>query len=98
MTLALGLEKTVDHNLDLIAGIPTLREYGRPVLMGISRKAFLQHLTNRPVQDRLTGSMAVHAICVIRGANILRVHDVEETCDVIAIADTLKKRWSFLST
>lgn len=94
----IGFGKTLEHNLDLIAGIDILRQIGRPVLMGVSRKSFLQGLTGRPVEQRLAGSMAAHALCVARGANILRVHDVKETCDVVAIADMLKARWESLNT
>lgn len=94
----IGFGKTLDHNLDLIAAINILRQLGRPILMGVSRKRFLQALTGRPVEERMAGSLAAHALCIVRGADILRVHDVKETCDVIAIADMLKARWDFLNT
>ena len=94
----IGFGKTVQHNLALIDGIAKLRDAGRPVLMGVSRKSFLEALTGREVGDRGAASMAAHAVCVLQGADILRVHDVKDTCDVVAVVDMLKQRWNILST
>jgi dihydropteroate synthase len=88
----IGFGKTVEHNLKLLANIGTLRLLGRPVLIGLSRKSFLGSLTQRAVGDRLAGSIAAAAWCLARGADILRVHDVGETRDAVAVVSALTAR------
>lgn len=80
--------KTVEHNLALLRGLPELAALGQPVLVGVSRKSFLGRLTGREVGDRLVPSLAALAFAVQRGAHILRVHDVKESC---AVAQLLAK-------
>jgi len=78
-----GFGKTVAHNLTLLKGLDTLS--GFPVLAGLSRKSSLQKITGRAVGERLAGSLAMALLALQRGAKILRVHDVKETRDVIAV-------------
>ncbi len=87
----IGFGKTIEHNLDLLRGLPDLRRLvsDRPVLIGASRKRFIGALLDREVDDRLAGSLAAAAFAVQRGAAILRVHDVKETCDYFRLMDTL---------
>lgn len=76
----LGFAKTADHNLRLLARVRRLRELGRPVLIGASRKSFLGAiLSGTGTDDRLEGSLACAAIAVAEGAAMLRVHDVAAT-------------------
>ena len=78
-----GFGKTIEHNLQLLRNLSALSEL--PVLAGLSRKSTLAKLTGRPVDERLAGSLALALLALQRGATILRVHDVKETRDVIAV-------------
>ncbi len=85
----IGFGKNDEHNLALLRGIPALAAAGRPVLIGASRKSLIGRLLGREVDDRLAGSLALAVFSVMRGAHILRVHDVKESCDAIRLLDTL---------
>ena len=80
-----GFGKTLQHNLALLAGLPALVAAGYPVLAGLSRKSSLGELTGRPVDERLAASIAAALAAVARGARLLRVHDVRETRDALAV-------------
>ncbi len=87
----IGFGKTDEHNLALLRGIPALAASGRPVLIGASRKSFIGRMTGRErTDDRLAGSLAAAAFSILRGAQILRVHDVKESCDTASLVDTLR--------
>jgi dihydropteroate synthase len=81
-----GFGKTVEHNLQLLAGLPQLAASRFPLLVGLSRKSMLGKLLGRPVEQRLAGSLALATIAALHGARIIRCHDVAETCDAVAIA------------
>ena len=83
----IGFGKTVEDNLELLRHIEALRALGCPVLVGTSRKSFLGKLTGRPVQDRVTATMATVALSIAHGADFVRVHDVEQTSDTVRVAD-----------
>jgi len=78
-----GFAKTLQHNLSLFKHMDTLHALGRPLLVGVSRKSMIGQALNRPVTERLSGSLALAALAVTKGARILRVHDVAETVDVV---------------
>jgi dihydropteroate synthase len=87
----IGFGKLVEHNLELLAGIPRLESAcGRPVVVGLSRKSFLGRITGREVRDRLAGSLAALTYSALRGARILRVHDVRESVDAVRVAMALR--------
>jgi dihydropteroate synthase len=86
----IGFGKTDEHNLALLNGIPVLAASGRPVLIGASRKGFIGRLTGKEPAGRLTGSLAVAGFSILRGAHILRVHDVKESCDAARLMDRLR--------
>jgi dihydropteroate synthase len=88
----LGFGKTVEHNFELLRGLPQLAQLGRPLLVGWSRKSSLGKITGRAPQDRLAASLAAALLALQRGARILRVHDVKETRDVIAVWQAAEKR------
>jgi dihydropteroate synthase len=88
----LGFGKTVEHNFELLRGLPQLAQLGRPLLVGWSRKSSLGKITGRAPQDRLAASLAAALLALQRGARILRVHDVKETRDVIAVWRAAEKR------
>ena len=78
-----GFAKTLQHNLSLFKHMEALQALGRPLLVGVSRKSMIGQALNRPVGERLYGSLALAALAVTKGARILRVHDVAETADVV---------------
>lgn len=81
-----GFGKTQAHNLALLRKLPALAEAtGRPVLAGLSRKGMLGAITGKPVERRLAGSLAAALAAAAGGARILRVHDVAETVDALAV-------------
>lgn len=81
-----GFGKNLDHNLQLLAGLPRLTAGHWPVLVGLSRKSMLGRITGRAVTDRLAGSVALATIAVLHGARIVRAHDVAATRDAVAVA------------
>ena len=78
-----GFAKTLQHNLSLFKHMEALHALGRPLLVGVSRKSMVGQTLNRPVAERLYGSLALAALAMTKGARILRVHDVVETVDVV---------------
>jgi len=86
-----GFGKTLAHNLDLLRDLSRLRRLGLPVLVGMSRKSMIGSLLNRAVADRLYGSLSAAVIAALKGASILRVHDVRPTVDALAIVDALSE-------
>jgi dihydropteroate synthase len=78
-----GFGKTAAHNLTLLKHLPELSAL--PILVGLSRKSTLGKITVRPVEERLAGSLAMALLALQRGAAILRVHDVKETKDLVAV-------------
>jgi dihydropteroate synthase len=80
-----GFGKSVAHNLELLRHLDEITTLGHPVLAGLSRKSTLGSITGRDVGDRLAGSIAAALAAVLRGARIVRVHDVRETIDALAV-------------
>jgi dihydropteroate synthase len=80
-----GFGKNLEHNLVLLRGLPRLCGLGVAVLAGVSRKSMLERITGRPVGERLAASLAAALLAVQRGARIVRVHDVAETRDALAV-------------
>jgi dihydropteroate synthase len=87
----IGFGKRSAHNILLLARLGELRRLGRPVCLGVSRKGFLGKLLDRPVGQRLAGSLAAacHAL-VHDSAQLLRVHDVAETRDAVVVLSALE--------
>ena len=86
----IGFGKTLDHNLQLLRGLAIFAALGQPLLVGVSRKAFIGKILNLEPDQRLEGSLAANVAAVLGGANMVRVHDVVETCKAIKIADALR--------
>lgn len=80
-----GFGKTLAHNLALLQRLPELVTLGYPVLVGMSRKSMVAQLLNRPLEERLPGSLALAMLAAERGAAIIRVHDVAATVDVLKV-------------
>ncbi|EKE79316.1 dihydropteroate synthase [Idiomarina xiamenensis] len=86
-----GFAKTARHNYQLLQRLQAFHELGLPLLVGMSRKTMIGHVTGRPVNERLPGSLAAATIAALKGARIIRVHDVAETVDAMrVVAATLE--------
>jgi len=80
-----GFGKTLEHNLTLLRGLPMLSGLGVPLLAGLSRKSMLGTLTGRAAGERLYGSLALAVIVALKGARIIRAHDVAATVDALKV-------------
>ncbi len=80
-----GFGKTLGQNYRLLAGLRRFADMGLPLLVGLSRKSMIGRLLDRPVEQRLAGSLAGAAAAVLAGAQIVRVHDVQQTRDVLTV-------------
>lgn len=80
-----GFGKTLEHNYQLLNHMDSLQKLGSPLLIGLSRKSMIGNLLNRPVDERLAGSLAGAVIATLKGAAIIRVHDVKETADAVRV-------------
>jgi len=87
----IGFGKRPEHNLALLAALDRLADPGIPVLVGVSRKSLLGIITGRPTGERLAGSVALAALSVMRGAAIIRAHDVAATVDAVKVASALRR-------
>jgi len=88
----IGFGKTLQDNLDIMAGLPRFKELGLPVLVGVSRKSFIGALSPSAPAERLPGTLAACAVCALNGADIVRVHDVREAAQAMAVVDAVKNR------
>ena len=84
-----GFGKTLEHNLSMLRHLDRFAIDGLPLLVGMSRKSMLAAITGRPVGERLAASIAAALLAVERGAAIVRVHDVRETCDALRVWQAL---------
>ncbi len=85
----IGFGKTAEHNLDLLSHIAAFHELGRPVLIGHSRKRFLQKVLGRDIEERNSGTIGVSIALAAQGTDILRVHDVRATRDALLAWQTV---------
>lgn len=85
-----GFGKTLEHNLRLLAALEQLRVLGYPLLIGMSRKTMLGQITGRDIDERLPASLAVATISALKGASVIRVHDVRETVDAVRVVEAVR--------
>ena len=85
-----GFGKTVAQNYDLLAHLDELVALGLPVLVGVSRKSMIWRLVGGGPEDALNGTTAIHAIALMKGASILRVHDVKAATEAVKIVGALQ--------
>lgn len=85
----IGFGKTVEQNLELINRLNEIKELGYPVLLGVSRKSFIGYTLNLPPDERMEGTAAACTIGIMRGANILRVHDVKFISRIARMTDAI---------
>jgi dihydropteroate synthase len=87
----IGFGKTSKHNLVLIKNIPYFKKMGFPLMIGVSRKSFLGSITGLDISERLIPTVAANALAVYNGADIIRVHDIEESVMALKVAEAIKK-------
>lgn len=93
----IGFGKRLEDNLALLNNLNALADLGRPVLAGISRKSFIGKILNLDPPDRLEGTIAAAVLAVLRGASLLRVHDIQAVKRAIAVAEAiLEQKREFL--
>jgi len=88
----IGFGKTLEQNLELVNRLAALKRLGKPILLGTSRKSMIGLVLDLPVDKRLEGNLAVTAIGIANGADIVRVHDVKQTALVCKMADAIIRR------
>ena len=88
----IGFGKTLEHNLTLLHELPALSRLSKPILVGTSRKSFLGRILSGGAEERLLGTAASVACAVVLGASVVRVHDVPEMRQVVAVADAIKNQ------
>jgi len=87
----IGFGKRLEHNLALLHALPALHaRLDVPVMVGVSRKAFIGQLTGKPAGERLFGTAAALTVAVMGGAAAVRVHDVAEMRDVVRVAEAMR--------
>lgn len=86
-----GFGKSLAHNLQLLNALERLQVLGYPLLVGLSRKSMLGSITGRGVSERLPASLAVATISALKGASIIRVHDVGETVDAVKVVSAMEE-------
>lgn len=86
-----GFGKTLAHNYELMSGMDTYQDLGYPLLVGISRKTMIYKLLGGTAQDALNGTTVLNTIALLKGANILRVHDVKEAVETVRIVQQLNR-------
>ena len=87
----IGFGKTVEQNLEILAHLDSFVSLRKPILLGTSRKSFIGKILDLPVAERLEGSLATAVIGIMKGAQILRVHDVKETYRAVKITSDILK-------
>ncbi|MDP2914226.1 MAG: dihydropteroate synthase [Candidatus Aminicenantes bacterium] len=85
----IGFGKRLEDNLALLNGLEALAGLGRPILLGVSRKSFIGKILDAPAPERLEGTIAAAVIGLVRGAHILRVHDVKAVQRAVLVAEAI---------
>ncbi len=88
----IGFGKSLDHNIELMSELNKFTVFERPVLIGASRKSFIEKLLGTPIKDRLPASLACANWATIQGSSIIRAHDVAETVQAVRMTEALTKK------
>lgn len=86
-----GFGKLLEHNLALLARLEALTDLGYPVLVGLSRKSMFGQILGAPVDQRLAAGLAAAAVAVLKGAVVVRTHDVRQTRDAVRVAAAVRR-------
>lgn len=84
-----GFGKSLEHNYQMLANLEAFHQLNVPILAGMSRKSMIGNLLHREIGERLAGNVAVATVAAQKGAQIIRVHDVKETVDVVKIVNKI---------
>jgi dihydropteroate synthase len=88
----IGFDKTLEHNLQLLANLRRFTKLKRPLLLGVSRKSFIGKLLGATLNERLPASLACATLAIADGVQIIRAHDVAETIQSVRLAEALLAR------
>ncbi len=88
----IGFGKTPEQSMTAIARLPELKEFRCPLLVGASRKRFIDRISPAPPDQRIGGSIAAHTLAVLNGAAIIRAHDVAETVQALRVLTAIESR------
>ncbi|MEK7850739.1 MAG: dihydropteroate synthase, partial [Deltaproteobacteria bacterium] len=86
----IGFGKGLEHNLTIMKNLEAFKALGKPILLGTSRKSFIGKITGADIEDRIAGTAATLAIGIMKGADMVRVHDVKEGVQAVRMADAIK--------
>ncbi len=89
LDVGIGFGKTLEHNLQLLASLRSFTKWRRPLLVGVSRKSFIQKLLDVPLEERLPASLACTTLALVTGAQIVRTHDVSETVQAVRMTEAV---------
>lgn len=92
LDVGIGFGKTLEHNLQLLANLRSFTKWRRPLLLGVSRKSFIEQLLGRKLNDRLPASLACASLAVAAGVQIIRAHDAAETVQAVRMAEAVLAR------
>lgn len=92
LDVGIGFGKTLEHNLQLLAGLAGFTTLGRPLLVGVSRKSFIGKLLGARTTERLPASLACASLAAAAGAQIIRAHDVAETVQALRMTEAIRQR------
>ena len=86
-----GFGKRIQDNLRIIKELASLKSLNFPILVGLSRKSFIGEILDKPVEQRLIGTVTANTLAIINGANIIRVHDVGDAVEMVKIIDSVRR-------
>jgi len=87
----IGFGKTVIHNLEILKNLDQFKSLGRPIMVGVSRKSLIGKVLQLEPEERLEGSLTSAIWCMMKGASILRVHDVKETKRAVKMVEAIQQ-------
>jgi dihydropteroate synthase len=87
----IGFGKTLEHNLEILKRLSEFKSLGCPILVGTSRKSFIGKILDADIDERIFGTAASVALAIANGADIVRVHDIEQMTDVVKVCDAVAK-------
>ena len=87
-----GFGKTLDHNYELMDGMDSYLDLEYPILVGISRKTMIYKLIGGTANEALNGTTVLNTLALLKGASILRVHDVREAVEAVKITEKMRRR------
>ena len=85
-----GFGKTLEHNYELLAHLEDFSVFELPLLVGVSRKSMIYKLLDTTPADALNGTTVIDTICLLKGADILRVHDVRQAVETVKIVEKMR--------